>query len=293
MSLSNPRIFFGIHSFTPYSRTTGLPYGTVLVLGSSTFSLEGELVELRGGSAKYPFAIEEANITADLTIAPKEYPNFLYELFLGKAVTDNSAETGGSVTSIVDVNGTTVVGATGILSATIKSGQTATLKFARYVVKAASATTVDVYALSNVDFARGTDLDFVDDTLKITSSPLTITTSAAVEIPGTGIELTGGGGTIGMTTGDTATFETRPINTDSIDVVIGASTNTFPEFGALVVAQQRGSGEMVELNIFRCKAAGLPMSFSEKEFSEAEITAKAFYDSAKGGVFSIRTVVPS
>ena len=50
MSLSNPRILFGLHSFSAYDRESGLPYGTALVVGNSSFSLSGELASLTGGS---------------------------------------------------------------------------------------------------------------------------------------------------------------------------------------------------------------------------------------------------
>jgi hypothetical protein len=293
MALSNPRIIYGVHSFTPYSRTTKLPYGTVLALGASSFSLEGELVSLTAGANKYPWAVEESTITAELSLTLKEYPDFLFELFLGKAPTANAAETSGSVTTLTDVYGGSVVAATGLASAGLKSGQSATVKFGYYVVKAASTTTVDVYAMSNVDAARGTDFDFQNDALKITASPLSITTGAAVEIPGTGIELTGGAGTIGMTTGDTAVFQTRPVNSKSMDVTVGSTIDVFPEFGAICVAKQRGNGEMLELDIFRCKAVGLPIGLSENEFSEAEVKAQAYYDSSQSGVFKWRHVSPT
>ena len=50
---------------------------------------------------------------------------------------------------------------------------------------------------------------------------------------------------------------------------------------------------MLELDIFRLKAAGLPFNLEEKAFSEPEITATAFFDSAQGGVFKVRHVSPS
>lgn len=291
MALSDPRIFYGVHSFTPYSRSTGLPYGTLRVLGNSSFGLEGELVELRGGSSKFPFAVEESNITAELTIATKEYPDFLFEIFLGKAPTSNAAEASASVTTLTNKSGDSVAdGSTGITSVAVKSGSEADVKFGNFVVVAASTTTVDVYAMSNVDFNRGTDKSFENDALKITASALTITTDTAVEIPGFGVELTGGSGTIGMTANDTATFTSRPINVGSTNVTVGGSADTFPEFGAILLASQRGDGEMLELDVFRCKAAGLPIGLTEKEFSEAEVTATAFYDSAQNGIFKMRHV---
>ena len=294
MALSNPRIVYGVHSFTPYDRKSGLPKGTVLTIGDSTFSLEGELVQLNGGSAKFPFAVEESTITAELTVAPKSYPDFLFELFLGKAPTANAAEALGSVTSLTNKNGTSLQDATtGVASVGVTTGSEDDLKFTRYVVKAVTATTVDVFALSNIDFARGTDKEFEDDLLKITASPLTIATSATVVVPGFGVELIGGSGAIAMTADDTAMFSVRPKNDESMEVTIGGSSDVFPEFGAIVMAQQRGNGEMLELDIFRLKAAGLPFNLAEKAFSEPEITATAFFDSAQGGVFTTRHVSPT
>ena len=293
MALSDPRVVFGVDVFTPYNRTTGLPFGTIRVLGTSSLSLSGELVKLNGGSNRYPFAIEDGLITAELSLTVRELPDFLFELFLGKAPTANSSESAGSVTAIANKKGTSVVAATGIASVGVKSGSEADAKFSKYVVKAVSATTVDVFALSGTDFARGADKSFENDALKITASPLTITQSSAVEVPGFGIELTGDSGVIAMVADDTAEFTVRPINDQSIDVTFGAETDIFPEFGALIVAQKRGNGEMFEIDLFRVKGIGLPLGFEEKSWNESEITAEAFFDSAKGGVASIRHINPS
>jgi len=289
---SSPRIIFGVHSFTPYRTSDGTPYGTIQVLGGSSFNLAGELVSLNGGSAKYPWAVEESTITAELAIKPKEYPNFLFELFLGKGPTDNAAETGGAVNNFANRKGAFVDGTTGAASAGVKAGAEADLKFGKYVLKALSATTFDVFAMSDVDFQRGTDKVFEDDALKITASPLTLANGAAVEVPGYGFEITGGSA-VAMTAGDTAELNVRPINDKSMEVVIGATTNVFPNFGAIVIAQKRGNDEMLELDIYKLKAIGLPFALEEKAFSEAEITAQAFYDADQGGVFSVTHVTPS
>ena len=71
MALSNPRIVFGVHSVSPYSRTTGEFYGILKVLGGSSLSLSGELLKLNGGSRKYPWAVEDGLITAEMTLKVK------------------------------------------------------------------------------------------------------------------------------------------------------------------------------------------------------------------------------
>lgn len=293
MSLSAPRVIFGVHSVTPYKRADGLPYGILKVLGGSSLSLAGELIGLNGGSSKYEWAVEDGRITAEMSLKVKEYPDFLFELFLGKAPTANSAEASGNASTLTNKKGTSTVAATGIATVSVKSGSEADLKFGKYVVKVASATTVDVYFSSDADINRGTDGEFQNDALKITASALTIATTTAVTIPNFGLELTGGAGTIAMTTGDTATFEVRPINDKSMTVTIGATTDEFPEFGAIVMAQKRGNQEMFEIDCLRCKGIGMPLGFEEVAYSEAEIKIKAFYDSAQNAVFKLRHVTPT
>lgn len=294
MSLSNPRIIYGIHSVTPYNLTTGAFYGMLRVLKGSTFTLNGDIVELRGGSNRFPWAAEDGNITAELALNCSEYPNFLFELFMGKAPTPVAAEASGNCSTLTNKNGTTAMSATiGVATATVKAAAKADLKFGKYVVVVTAAATVDVYCSTNIDFARGTDKDFESDLLKITPSPLSITTGAAVEIAGYGVELTGGSGTIGMTVGDTATFEVRPISTGtSMTVTCGGLSDVFPSFGALLYSAQRGNGEMFEIDVFSVKAIGLALGAQEKAFSEWSVTGKASYYAARSGVFSLRHLVP-
>lgn len=289
MALSNPPVVFGIHSITVYDPDTRLPLGIAKVVGSGNLNLAGEVIELNGGSSRYPWANEDGVISPELSISLKEYPNFLVESFLGKAPTENAAESGGSISSALEnANGTSVLDATtGVATATVKAGSEVDLKTGIYVVKAVSATTVDIYSMTDVDFAQGTDKEFEDDNLKINAAALTITASTAVEIPDFGIELTGGSGVVGMTVGDTAVFEVRAINTGSDEVVIGSSTESYAEVGLVIAAQKRGSGELFYIDVYRAKGIGMPINFVEKEFSEAEITMKLRVDTSRNGVFKI------
>lgn len=294
MALSDPRIIFGVHSVSPYSRTTGEFYGILRVLGGSSLSLSGELQKLNGGSNKFPWAVEDGNITAEMSLKIKEYPDFLFELFLGKAPTAAGADTAGTVSAVTDKYGTSVVASTGLASVSvIPSTGAADLKFGKYLVKAASATTIDVYASTNIDFARGTDADYESDLLKVTSSPLTITTGGNTDIASFGLRFVGGAGAIAFVTGDTATFEVKPPSSKSMSVLIGENSAVFPEFGAILMAKKRGNLEMFEVDAFRCKAVGLPIGFEENAFSEAEVKAEVFYDSAKNGIMSVRSISPS
>lgn len=292
MALSAARNIFGIHSVAPYNRSNGLPYGILKVLDSSSLSLSGELIDLFGGSSAYQWASEQGQITAEMNLTLGELPDFVFELFLGKAPTLNSAEASGNVSSIVDLYGTSVVAATGLASVAVLAGSEANLKFGKYVVKATSATEITVYCLSDVDFSRGTDETYENDALAVTTA-LTITTGGNTDVASLGLRFTGGAGVIAFVTGDTATFEVRPINSKSSIVNIGASGDITPEFGAILMAQKRGNGEMFEIDAYRCKASGMPIGFETFAWAKPEVTAKLLFDSTKNGVFGVRAVTPT
>lgn len=292
MALSDPRSIFGIHSIAMYNTTTREPYGIVKVAKGASLALAGETIELTGGSFRYPWAIEDGLISTELSLTFAEYPDFLYEIFLGKSVTKNTSDTTGDISTLTNQNGTSVVDATtGIASVGLLSGDSADLKFGKYVVKVtdAASDTVTVYNYSDVDFARGTDTTYTDDTLAIGTAVIP-GTGGTVSLGDYGLEFTGGSGTIAMTDGDTAVFNVRPVNTSNIEVSIGGASDVFPEFGCLCYSQKRGGGQMYEIDLYRCKGIGLPLNFTPQEFSEAEVTIKAFYDSTRNGIMSIRSI---
>jgi hypothetical protein len=74
-------------------------------------------------------------------------------------------------------------------------------------------------------------------------------------------------------------------------VRIGSSADSsFPEFGAIVMSSKRGNGELMELDCFRCKGAGMPLNFEQNAFAEAEVKVKVLYDADKDGVFEVRYI---
>jgi hypothetical protein len=289
MALSAPRSLFGIHSVSPYSRTDGTFYGELRVLENSSLSLAGETIDLLGGSNKFPWEAADGAITAEMSLAFSEYPDFVFELFLGNAPTTNSAETGGSVSGFGNVKGTTIKdAANGIDVVELTSGDTADLKFGKYIIKATAAQVFDLFLSSDIDIGRGTDGSYLSDDLKIATG-LSVASGDAVEAT-FGITFSKVG-TPAFTTGDTAEFYIRPINTSSMDVTIGATANqSFPAFGAVLYAQKKGDGQMIEIDAFNCKAVGAPLNFARNAFSAAEVTVKMLYDSAKDGVFKVRWV---
>lgn len=288
MALSNPRVMFGVHSVAFYDTQTRQPYGIVKVAKGANLALSGETVSLTGGSFKFPWAIEDGLITTELSMSFAEYPDFLYEVLLGKAPTTSTAETTGDVSTAANVKGSTVISASnGISGVTATSSDEADLKFGVYTIVATGADTFDVYCSSDVDFARGTDLTYIDDSLKVIDNG-DVSLGNHVDAT-TGLTFTQVG-TPAFATGDTAVFEVRPINASNMEVTIGGVADVFPEFGALVYGQKRGGGQLVEVDLFRCKSIGMPISLTPQEFSEAEVTIQAFYDSARGGIMKVRTI---
>lgn len=288
MALTQPRTIFGIHSFTPYSRTTGLPYGMARVLQNSTFTMEGDLIELKGGSNKYSWAVEDGDVTAELGFSVSEYPNWLFELFGGKAPTAGSAEPSGGATAITDKYGTSVVAATGLL-ATVTVSTAADLKYGKYMLKATASDALTLYCSSDIDFGRGVDEGFTDDTLAV-DTWTGISLGATKAFTDFGFTLTAGGSATVLVVGDTATFEVRPINTYNRSVVIGGIADSLPEFGAYLYAQKNSAGAVLEVNVFKLKASGLVLGAERKTFSNNEYTAKASYDSVLNGICKVEEV---
>jgi hypothetical protein len=285
------REVFGVHGVATYNKTTGALYGGTRLLGNSTFNMTGDQVELYAGSIKAPVAIEDANINTEINLSFKEVADWMIQLFLAGQVTLVTTPSTGEVTSFENVKGSIKSATVGIASVSVKSGAESKLKRGKYVVIAASPTTVNVYALSDIEFNRGEVKDYIDDTLKITSSALTITASTAVEVPGFGIELTGGSGTIGMTAGDSAEFQVFSPYSRKMTASIGGSSDVLPEFGCLMVAQKRSDGQMFDIDAYRCKGSGLPIGLAEKKFAEPEVKAKAFWDPAKNAIALLTATV--
>lgn len=290
MSLSQPRTIYGVHSMTPFSRTTGVPYGMARLLSNSTFKLTGALVELYSGSNRFSWQVEDGDIKAELGFSLDEYPNWIFELFGGKAPTDGSAETTGAITAVTNKVGTSIVAATGILSVVTILSSGANLKFGRYVLKATSSAALSLYAMSDVDFGHGTAGVYTDDTLKIAT--LSVATGAASDVTSFGLEFTGGASATSFVTGDTATFEVRPPNTVTSDVVIGGISDVYPEFSALLYTKKLGSGAMFEFEVYKLKNIGLSVGAQRNQYGKNDYTALASYDSVQNGVYRARMLKP-
>ena len=288
---------FGVHSITPYSLSTGLPLSKepYRVIGAFSVKLTQEIIDLLGGSSFDSWDSELGARTFEGSLTLRQYPSSLINLATGSTVIDNAAEALGSVSALKNVKGTTAFNATsGLASVSLKVGATADVPFASYTVIAASATTVDVYVNSDVDFAQGTDKFYIAGSQKINATPLTITDGGDTDIPNFGLKLTGGSA-VAFTVGDTAVFTSRPSNTSSRFVNIGSPLARPVNIGLMAETQRKSDGSMYTINIYNALMAGLPINLTEKAFSEAELTfkAKRSTDIITGneGLFSIEQVI--
>jgi hypothetical protein len=148
--------------------------------------------------------------------------------------------------------------------------------------------------LSDIDINRGaTTPTYNSDGLDLALSTITIVSGTGTDITSIGLTLTGGSGSIGMTVGDTASFEVSPLSNSSSTIIIGQSTTTFPAFSALILAQKLSDGEMCEIDAYNVVGTGLPISFEELAFSQPELKMTLLYDSVQNAVCKIRTIVPT
>ena len=291
MALSSQMIPYGIHSICPYNLSTGLPYGILKVLGGGTLTLSSEFEELFGGSNKFAWAVESKTISTEWVATVKSMPDFLFELFLGASVSSTAASATGTVDGLEDKVGT-LVDATGIASVEAVGSEEAKLKVGKYMIVAVSATSVDVYALTDVDFKKdaASIMEYVDDSLKITASPLTITMGGAVAIPNMGVTITGGAGTIGMDVGDAAMFDVAGPHGGIDTITIGQASTVFPEHGQVAVSQKRANGDLIEIEMFKVQGSGFPIGLEEQAFSIQELSMKLIYDSCNDKVAEIRSI---
>lgn len=281
MTLSQPVNMFGVHQATIEDRTTKERF-TLRVMGDFANENSEENIPLQGGSQAYPWAVAPGRAEATVNLTVKQYDLNVFKYFSGKNDTtanyteNTSGEAAGYASALANILGSSAFDAsTGVASAGVKTSTNPV--YGDYIVKAVSATTVDVYLDNNLD-----GLTFVDDSLKITASPLTVPSGSTVEIPGTNIELTGGSGTIGMSTGDMARFSVRPQNAYNFEYKMGATGASKPEFSLSIFPEKINGNQYRRLYYPRVVANGISFNAAEKEWATFESELMILFDSSLG-----------
>lgn len=286
------RTLFGVHSIAPYNRTTHVPYGILKVIGGANLEFNGEFQDLYGGSSRYPYGSELGQITSQITANLKSIEDFAMELFLGASVSTRAAAANGEVVGPTNKNGTSVVDSTnGVASIAITSGDEADAKFGRYVMVATAADEFDLYLMSDIDAARGTNVSYVSNGLKINAAAITLPGSGGtVAVADFGLTFTGGSGSISMTVGDTAYFDVYPAHSGVSEITIGSENSEFPAFGAFLQAAKKGTKEIFEIQAFKCQGGGMPIPLQEKQWMITDVVIKLLRDEDQDAVAKITAI---
>jgi len=274
-------IFWGAHTVTILDPENGfLPYqdGMLEIIGSVENNFSYENVPLNGGSSSFPFASETGAASSEISMVVRQANRSMFETFAGGIATETAGSTTGTVGTLVNTKGTSVVATTGIDSVSALSGSEANLKNGLYMVKVVTSTTVNIYAATNVDLLTGTDVEFQDTSYKLLASNLTITQSSDTDVTSLGIKLTGDSGTIGMTVGDVAMFEVSRAHDGLREYSVGGIGQVPPYVGLYFVSAPQGDGTVTTIFFPKVKFAGLPLNFTEKQFSEFTITGTCVRD---------------
>lgn len=146
---------------------------------------------------------------------------------------------------------------------------------------------LNVYASTDIDAQRGTVLTLFDDFLRINEDPIVIQDGTNVALEQIGVSLTaltsaGGFDLNAVTNGSTFSFDIIPPSTYYREVIIGKSSDTFPEFGMYMYAERGEGYSAMFIDAFKCKANGLPMNLTEKSWQESEISIMPVTDGARG-----------
>jgi hypothetical protein len=272
MGLTAPMGIYGLWSVTFKDRVSKLPLALIKVAAEFTFPHSADMEDYVGGGSKFVLASEPKYIKADAAFNIKQFNPETFTYLAAGTQSVGTAESAGAVTTLTNAKGTSIVNATtGIASVALKSGSAADLKAGTYTVLATSATAVDVYCDTDIDFGgiwtspAGTAETFVNDTCKITAAPLTITTSGALStVTGFGVDLVGGSGTIALVAGDTATFEVRPANVINETVTFGDRNTHFKSYSVTAYSVPKSlTGEIFYLYMPIVQVSGLDLSLKE------------------------------
>lgn len=275
MGVSKPRTSGGIHSMVAVNRTTGVPYGILPIIKGADVTFDRAKADLFAGTNPGIIDTLYGKINSSVNVTFVQFEPFLYTL-AGYTVVSNAAEAAGSVSALVNLKGTSVSSATTGVVISLASGKTSDLKRGRYMMVAASASTVNIYAVNDNDFLNGTTaLSLLDNNLKITSSALSFAT--ATEVVGLGVSIVKGSGTTALVTGDCAYFDVKPINLGSYKYTLSGNPKPV-EFDMYIISQVKANGEYFVDRYPRAVFSSIPGSMTEDQWTESQINITTLYD---------------
>lgn len=283
--LSNPKGIYGVHSVVFYDRKTGLPITCARVIKDFNMEFKGEIEDLMGGSNLYAWDGEIKSLSSEVSFNAAEYSPVLMQQLLGGTLSTFTTESSGAISTLTDIGDGNLSDSISVIAT---SGEISDIKTGKYIIAATATNKVKVYATLDADFKQGNDANYLDDSLAVTEE-LTITAEEATKITGFGISIVGKT-TVNMSPGDTAEFYARKVNTGGFELLFGEATTSFSEFGLIACSPRMADGTITYIELYKCKGAGMPISFKEKAWSEFSCTLKAYYDSEKGAVGRFRRI---
>lgn len=269
---------FGVHSMMLHDISDGFkPYQNSLmkILQNANLATTTETISLNGGSKKDAWAAEDGIRTNEISLSVSQYEPAMFQRFAGAVLTQISASaTGSIVNSLINTKGTSMVDATtGFASVGIKSGDETDLKTGNYFVVATGTDTFNLYIDTDLQFNRGTDVNFQDQTYKLLASDLTLPGSdGTVDAGDYGLEFTGGSGTIALTEGDVAMFTVSAPHDGINKYSVGEIGERSDYVGVTLWSEMQSDGSVTCVLLPKVKFNGLPMNFTANEFATAEIT---------------------
>jgi hypothetical protein len=285
MAIEKVRDFFGIRYGIFYDRCTLKPTGLFRVIGSVEFGRSVATVPLTGGHIDAAWDVETGQPENTLSMTLREYPFPAFKIFEDADTTETAAEALGNVGTIVNNGGTSVFDATtGIASVTAKAGEEANIKGVRYVFEATGANTVDIYVHGDDVFENIQGLSVLGVVVP--------STGGTVDVDELGITITGGSGTVGFTTGDTASVLTRPIHNGFGITVVGNSDATVQNTGAIFVFPKKADGAQFWIDVPSMVGKGMPWNGTSREWSEYTVEATPLYDSKTDSVYTVYSKLP-
>jgi hypothetical protein len=292
---SAPIGIYGLWSVTFKDRVSKLPQAMIKVAAEFTCPFEADMEDYVGGGSKFVLASEPKYIKADAAFQIKQFNKESY-LYLGAGSdASGSAEPTGAVTAPANAKGTSAVAATGIATIAVKGGSEKDLKTGDYVGVVVSASTIDLYCDSDVDFGGvytgGTATQFIDDTNKITAAPLSITMGGTVDVASYGISITGGASAISMTTGDTFTFSVRAANIANEVITLGDRNTFFKSYSVVATMVPKSiTGEVMYIYMPIVQVSGLTIAPKEYAWVSSSPKLKVLRSESENMVAKIKRV---
>lgn len=278
MAIEKVRDFFGIRYVVPYNLTSRKPIVVLRAIGEISYENEVEAIELTGGHTEAPYDVEYGQPSPAFTGTVREYPAELFGIMETVTTTENAAESGGSVGSPTNNQGTSMFNASnGVSAVSVNSAQKANLVFGEYIFVATAAQTFDIYV-------NGLEDAFDDIEGKVVSG-VDASSAGTVDVDALGIQIVITG-TAAFTTGDTMSFEVRPENTGSTEILVGTGTEP-SNFGLRCIFPRKTDGVMHYIDVFNVSGRGMPWKGVSREFSEFDINWKPLARASDGAVYKM------